>query len=288
MFMASLVLYSLFWLQPGLDRQAAFEWWFSCREEQPSILGLITVMSLLVFWIPMTLTFIYDWVIGVMYAAYFDSYKIAVPVSETVVPLTLNKRAVVFREVAARRAKTLMFLTLPAAFLSEHTRAWLRQQCDAEFPSREQVVWQCMSGFFLASTVFYACHRALHHPRFYHLHKEHHEYKAPIAAATDHAHPMEGLVGMSMVIGPIWLFQMHLWTLVLFHVASVSHGLYEHCGYHLPLPLTHWMPFAHNASRAHNAHHQRFTGNYGAFFPFWDRLLGTVIPEEEPSRKKKL
>ena len=31
-----------------------------------------------------------------------------------------------------------------------------------------------------------------------------------------------------------------------------------------------------NTSVAHNQHHQYFTGNYGLYFLFWDRMMGTL------------
>lgn len=36
-----------------------------------------------------------------------------------------------------------------------------------------------------------------------------------------------------------------------------------------------------NTSVNHNMHHQYFTGNYGLYFLFWDRWMGTLHPDYE-------
>ncbi|MHA4894836.1 sterol desaturase family protein [Pedobacter sp. PWIIR3] len=33
-----------------------------------------------------------------------------------------------------------------------------------------------------------------------------------------------------------------------------------------------------NTSIHHNLHHSKFKGNYGLYFRFWDRLMGTENP----------
>tara|TARA_B110001450_G_C17538428_1_gene447614 strand:+ start:480 stop:671 length:192 start_codon:yes stop_codon:yes gene_type:complete len=34
-----------------------------------------------------------------------------------------------------------------------------------------------------------------------------------------------------------------------------------------------------NTSVAHNLHHKKFDGNYGFYFLFWDRIMGTLREE---------
>jgi sterol desaturase/sphingolipid hydroxylase (fatty acid hydroxylase superfamily) len=31
----------------------------------------------------------------------------------------------------------------------------------------------------------------------------------------------------------------------------------------------------------HNLHHERFNGNYGLYFTFWDRLMGTLRKDND-------
>ncbi len=307
------ILYAIFWLHPHLDREAIFQEWAYCgmmmNETVTSSEAIIKVMLILVslLWcFPLCMIVIYDWIMGVACKDYFSAYKIKpyhqhrtgsdrddgdgdnldenaslLPSSTTSTIshsapsyLTSHKeRLELLLETAKRRGKSLLQLCVIVYFTSHYVLSWWRDQCHAPFPSRWQVIWQCMGGFLLASTIFFVYHRILHLPQFYHIHKPHHTFKSPISSVTDHAEPIESLVGTIMVILPIVVFKMHLWTMVIFYIVSVAQGLYEHCGYHLPLPITHWMPFGHNASRNHYAHHEQFNVNYGAFFPLWDMLF---------------
>ena len=42
-------------------------------------------------------------------------------------------------------------------------------------------------------------------------------------------------------------------------------------------PILKWV----NTSVSHNQHHQFFTGNYGLYFSFWDRMMGTLREDYE-------
>jgi lathosterol oxidase len=60
------------------------------------------------------------------------------------------------------------------------------------------------------------------------------------------------------------------------------YNVYGHLGFEiLPRPLRRWL----NTSSAHNLHHKKFTGNYGLYTLFWDRLMGTLRSESQPQPK---
>ncbi len=73
------------------------------------------------------------------------------------------------------------------------------------------------------------------------------------------------------------------------------YNVYGHLGWELyPKGFSkHWIGKWVNTSVNHNQHHQYFTGNYGLYFLFWDRMLKTIRPdyekrfEEITSLKKK-
>ena len=58
----------------------------------------------------------------------------------------------------------------------------------------------------------------------------------------------------------------------------MAYNVYGHLGYELfpkafnMHPIGRWL----NTSVNHNQHHKKFTGNYGLYFLFWDRWLGTI------------
>jgi len=41
-----------------------------------------------------------------------------------------------------------------------------------------------------------------------------------------------------------------------------------------------------NTSVAHNQHHQFFKGNYGMYFLFWDRIMGTLREDYDAQFEK--
>jgi sterol desaturase/sphingolipid hydroxylase (fatty acid hydroxylase superfamily) len=54
--------------------------------------------------------------------------------------------------------------------------------------------------------------------------------------------------------------------------------VYGHLGYELyPAGFNKsWFGKWINTSTSHNQHHQYFKGNYGLYFTFWDRMMGTL------------
>ena len=73
---------------------------------------------------------------------------------------------------------------------------------------------------------------------------------------------------------------MHPFALIAFQTLSTAVNVYGHCGYELyprgwaAHPLGRWI----NTSVAHNAHHASARHNFGFYFLFWDRAMGTLDP----------
>ena len=125
---------------------------------------------------------------------------------------------------------------------------------------------------FAEEVLFYYGHRLMHQPALYRrYHKQHHEFKAPIALAASYAHPVEhALVNvLPLWLGPV-LCRSHLLTVYIWFVAAVVGTQLHHCGYRFPLmhvPMDEQPNF-------HDFHHENFQGNYG-LLTVLDRLHGT-------------
>ncbi len=131
---------------------------------------------------------------------------------------------------------------------------------------------------FGLDTYFYWTHRFMHHPKFYRFfHLTHHQsHKTTPFTAYSFAPPEAVLV---------YLFVPIFYTLVpMHHVAFVSAMLIQifrnaiaHCGYEL-FPrgwARHPVLGFFTTVTHHDMHHEKGTGNFGFYFTFWDRVMGT-------------
>ncbi len=133
--------------------------------------------------------------------------------------------------------------------------------------------------FILHDTYFYWTHRLMHHPRLFNIfHLVHHKSTNPSPWAAYAFHPLEAFVEVG--IFPLFLFTIpiHSLHLPLFFLMSIVYNVYGHTGYEIyPKGFSkHWLGKWINTSVNHNLHHQYFKGNYGLYFLFWDRLMGTI------------
>ena len=147
-----------------------------------------------------------------------------------------------------------------------------------------QIVFCALVNDFL----FYWMHRAFHHPSLYFLHKQHHKYTAPFAFASENADFVElFLLDLGpLFVGPLLLgSSIHLITVCIWVVLRVIYTCEIHSGY----DLFFWrlIPF-YGGAPMHDAHHQKFDGNYSDCFWIWDYLCGTYLPYEglpQPTKK---
>lgn len=136
-------------------------------------------------------------------------------------------------------------------------------------------VWMLL----LHDTYFYWMHRAMHHPiLFKYVHLVHHKSTNPSPWTAYAFHPLEAL--LETMIVPIIAFSLpvHGGAISAFFLFQIIYNVYGHLGFEI-LPRnfhTTWVGRWINTSVAHNLHHKRFRGNYGLYFLFWDRLMGTM------------
>jgi len=133
--------------------------------------------------------------------------------------------------------------------------------------------------FLMHDTYFYWMHRLIHHPRLFRwVHLVHHRSVNPSPLAAYAFHPVEAF--LESMIFVIFLFTVPItaWHLLIFFVISLSYNVYGHLGYELyPEGFSrHWLGRWLNTSVSHNLHHHYFNGNYGLYFLFWDRAMGTL------------
>jgi len=130
-------------------------------------------------------------------------------------------------------------------------------------------------------TYFYWTHRAMHHPRlFRHFHRTHHQSMAPTPFAAYAFDIPEALVMGAFT--PLWLVfvPMHDVGLLSFMAFMIVRNVMGHAGVELMprgLADSRWFGWI-NATTHHDMHHETFKYNYGLYFTWWDRIMGTEHP----------
>lgn len=141
------------------------------------------------------------------------------------------------------------------------------------------LIFSVLLIIIIHDTYFYWIHRFMHHPAVYRwFHKVHHLSINPSPWASMAFHPLEAIVEAGIIVLVAFLFPVHPLAIGIFLLFMMAYTVYGHLGYELyPKGFSKnfigkWI----NTSVNHNQHHQYFEGNYGLYFLFWDRLMGTI------------
>jgi len=129
---------------------------------------------------------------------------------------------------------------------------------------------------------FYWTHRLMHHPRLFKVvHLEHHKSTNPSPWTSLSIHTYEAIIEAGIIPIILLLIPMPRWGLLIFGTIALLFSVYGHLGYEIaPKWFRHSVLFeVFNTSVHHNIHHEKFKGNYGYYFRFWDRVMGTEHPE---------
>lgn len=128
---------------------------------------------------------------------------------------------------------------------------------------------------------FYWTHRLIHHPRlFRRLHRTHHRSHNP-SPWTAYSFDM-GEAAINAAFLPLFLFVMptSVQAIILFLLHMIVRNAVGHCGYEVfpsrrnGRPVFDWMTTVTH----HDLHHAQAGWNYGLYFTWWDRLMGTEHP----------
>jgi len=119
-----------------------------------------------------------------------------------------------------------------------------------------------------------------HMPKFYWLHKKHHEFSSPFSLVGEYAHPVEnfihGIIPIFCGLAAVSLFsKVHVTTIWADIVFATIISVEEHTGYLLPWNFDYWPGFnlISGGSIHHDWHHREQNGNYGEWW--LDRMFGT-------------
>ena len=127
---------------------------------------------------------------------------------------------------------------------------------------------------------FYWTHRAMHAPVPFRIaHAVHHASRPPTAWAAMAFHPWEAVTGAIVIPALVFIIPIHVAMLGLVLTIMTVMGISNHMGWEMfPRAMVNgvlgrWLITASH----HQRHHDRYGGNYGLYFRFWDRLCGTDL-----------
>ena len=130
----------------------------------------------------------------------------------------------------------------------------------------------------LHDAYFYWTHRMMHHPRLFRVfHRTHHLSTSPTPWAAYSFSVPEAFVQAG--IGPLIIFLIpnHPAAFSIFMIWQISFNVLGHCGHEL---YPRWFMRSGlgkflNTTTHHAMHHETNRANFGLYFNWWDRLLGT-------------
>lgn len=194
------------------------------------------------------------------------------------------KAAIVRREIGWSLVTSVIFALSGACLLhlwkSGHTLMY-GQVADYGW------LWFCLSLPCLAllhETYFYWTHRWIHHKWLFRwVHRVHHDSRNPTPWAAFSFHPWEGLIQAIILPALVCVVPTHPVVLLTYLMVMTVFSVINHLGFELyprGAEKTFWGRELISATH-HFLHHHRARGNYGLYFTFWDRWMGTQALDTE-------
>ncbi|KAJ8984550.1 hypothetical protein NQ317_006836 [Molorchus minor] len=160
-----------------------------------------------------------------------------------------------------------LIVGIPSSVLMYYAMKWRGYPPLRELPTFHWVLYELAVHILTEEAAFYYSHRFLHSRYLYkYIHKQHHEWTAPIAVTAIYCNPIEHI--FSNLFPPflgVFIMGSHVATAWLWFTLAILSTLNAHSGYHLP-----FFP----SPEAHDFHHLKFNNCFGVLGVL-DRLHGT-------------
>ncbi|MDB5249566.1 MAG: hypothetical protein JWQ40_3960 [Segetibacter sp.] len=223
------------------------------------------------------LTVRYFLIAGIAYAIWYKLIRKKVSYKKIQFRFPSNKDF--RREIVYSVISILIFTLVPALMLQTSLRQYTQYYNDLD---QHSMLWFWLAFplmFLIHDTYFYWMHRLMHHSRLFKLfHVVHHKSTNPSPWAAFSFQPSEAVLEAGIFVVLVIIMPLHMVHLFIFFLVMMLYNVYGHLGWELyPSGFsTHFIGKWINTSINHNQHHQFFKGNYGLYFLFWDRLMGTL------------
>lgn len=130
----------------------------------------------------------------------------------------------------------------------------------------------------LHETYYYWVHRAMHFPKIYKVvHKVHHQSLSTTPWTAFSFHPWESIIEALIVPLILIVVPVNIYVLLFYLILMTFSSMINHLDIEVyPESFRKsafgklWIDATH-----HHYHHKEFNTNYGLYFTFWDKLMGT-------------
>ncbi len=187
-----------------------------------------------------------------------------------------NKR--IFQEIGYSFLSIAIFSIVGTSLFILRKNGYTQMYLDLNAHSLGYFAFSVVVFIVLHDTYFYWTHRFMHWKKIYpYVHKIHHYSTNPTPWAAFAFHPLEAVIEVSIVPIMVFLMPIHPLALLIWVLYQTGMNVLGHLGFELfPSGFTSgkiskW----HNTSTHHNMHHKHVTCNYGLYYNFWDRIMGT-------------
>lgn len=141
-------------------------------------------------------------------------------------------------------------------------------------------------SIFVLDLMIYLQHVAFHIiPHFWKLHMMHHADLDIDVTTGARFHPIEIVLSMVIKLGVVIIIGAPPWSVLAFEVLLNATAMFNHSNVALPEGIDRILRLFVVTPDMHRVHHsviiKETNSNYGFNFPWWDRLLGTYIPQPQ-------
>lgn len=151
-----------------------------------------------------------------------------------------------------------------------------------DIPSAGRLFMEFAAIVLLHDAYFYWAHRAMHTRwLFRKVHRVHHRSRTPTPWAAYAFAPPEAVLEAGILPVTAFLLPMHEITVLLFVTHMIVRNVIGHAGvelfprWWLQAPVLNWI----TTTTHHDLHHSHGGYNFGLYFTWWDKWMGTEHPE---------
>lgn len=137
---------------------------------------------------------------------------------------------------------------------------------------------------FLQDTYYYWMHRWMHHPKVYkYFHLVHHKSVHTTVFTSFSFHPLETISQAILIPIIAVAIPLHLYAVLAIMILMTLSATINHAGVEIypSGKFGTWFKKQFIGATHHDLHHTKFNYNYGLYFTFWDRVMGTEFENKK-------